>query len=203
MAKAAKKKVAESITLTPATLSKNGVEKLDVRGCESWVKTAREIKKVIEDKDKEFQFMRTQILNVAKNKKREAELKGTLYKTLVVHSVEGEQPAEVLFKNAFSKLKPENEKVVRDYLGEEIFKELFERSTALVMKKNVDLDEMRKLLGENFSRFFETVETLNFAPEFQEKRASVRPKLNNEKNAQLDMWVDEYQSSPDLRLGSK
>lgn len=178
---------------------KHETEKYEVTGFEALIPEIRKLDKELEELSKKRESIRDTMMNHIKVVKQNEEEKGALYKTFVIASTDG-VPASVVFKNAFSKLGIDNEEVMRKFLGDEVFATLFRKEETLSLKSNVDLDALKKILGDKAEVFFETKKFIAFEKEFMEKRAALRKDLKPNVNAQLDKWAVEHQAKPDLRL---
>ena len=64
----------------------------------------------------------------------------------------------------------------------------------------VNMEELKKVLGKKFDDFFETKKSINFAKDFMEKRIEAKSKLNKKSNTILNKWATDCQAKPDLRL---
>jgi len=177
---------------------KSHVEKFEVTGFENLVPEIRKLDGEMDKLQQKRQDMRNILMNRVREIKKVEEGKGLLYKTFVIQSEDG-VPANILFKNSFSKLDSENEDAMVDVLGN-TFHELFERNEVVVLKKNVNMDDVRKALGKNFDVFFEEKKFISFVKDFMERHMSMRRHLPKKINAMLDKWASENQASPDLRM---
>jgi hypothetical protein len=176
----------------------NKVEKFEVQGLEDIPTQIRELDREMEKLSESRDSMRTLIMNHVSPLMKENVTKGLLYKTYLIMSRDG-VPAQVIYKNMFSKLDTSNEKVMREVLGPH-FDEFFGVETSPAMKKNADLTRLKTLLGDKYSDFFEDKSTIGFAKDFMEKRATLHSKLTKNIRDQLDGWIKEYQAKPDLRM---
>lgn len=187
-------------TLTLANgKTKQEVDKYEVDEFKDLVVTIREQDAKISALQETRNSMRQMIVDRVVLLKERAEKKGDLYKTFVIHSAD-DQPATVLFKNAFSKIGVENETQMRSDLGDEVFEELYERKESVSLKPKAKMDELRKKLGKDFEKFFNVNEHIAHQKNFMEKRASLRNKLSTKVNAELDNYTKQCQASPDLRM---
>jgi len=176
----------------------NKVEKYEVTGLEDIPGQIRELDQKISELNEARESMRTMIMNYVAPIMKENTTKGLLYKTYLIASRDG-VPAQVIYKNMFSKLDITNEKVIREVMGV-YFEEFFLVETAQMMKNNVDVNRLKTILGDRYNDFFEDKSVVSFAKDFMEKRATLHPKLTKEIKAQLDNWTKDYQSKPDLRM---
>jgi hypothetical protein len=176
----------------------NKVEKCPVSGLEEIPVQIREIDKKIDELSTAREAMRTLIMNHVSPLMKENVTKGLLYKTYLILSKD-DNPAQVIYKNMFSKLDITNEKVMREVMGA-YFNEFFSIETTQMMKKNADMGRLKTILGDKYDDFFEDKSVVSFAKDFMEKRATLHPKLTKEIKAQLDGWTKEYQAKPDLRV---
>jgi hypothetical protein len=177
---------------------KNGVEKLEVTGFESVVPQIRQLDEQMVEMQEKRQNMKDLILNRVRDVKQSVEEEGAMYKSFVIVS-EDDKPAIVNYKNQFSKLDPDNEEQLQKSLKDN-YEDLFETRTDVKLKKNVNMDKLRELLGDQFDVFYSTTEYIGFKKNFMENRAALRDKLNKRTNVMLDRWTVEHQTSPDLRM---
>jgi len=175
-----------------------GVEKFHVPGFESVVPQIRDIDEQIETLLKKRNDIKDLIVSRVKELKKELEQDGLLYKSFVIVSEDDPQPV-VLFKNQFKKLDLDNETIMRDILNGK-FDDLFEKDEDVKLKKNINFNELRKLLGDKFDTYFITKPYIAFKDDFMEQRAAMRKKMGNKQNAVVDKWTADNQASPDLRM---
>ena len=176
----------------------NKVEKCEVPGLEEIPGQIRDLDDKINKLNELRDFMRSRIMDTVAPIMKDNVSKGLLYKTYLIKSNDG-VPAQVIYKNMYSKLDATNEKVVRGVMGA-YFDEFFFVENTQIMKKNADFSRLKTLLGDKYNDFFDDKSVLAFAKNFMEKRASLHTKLTKDIKAQLDNWTKEYQAKPDLRL---
>ncbi|MCK5158846.1 MAG: hypothetical protein KAR08_06800, partial [Candidatus Heimdallarchaeota archaeon] len=112
---AKKKKPVQSLNMNGKSKSKT--EKYELPGCESYVDQIREIDKQMEKLIKDREQMKQMILNKVIPTRQREEKAGRLFKTFVILG-NNNTTAQVVFKNAFSKIPAENEETMRKELGE-------------------------------------------------------------------------------------
>src|SRR5271157_2578800 len=111
------KKYAANVTLTKATNGKTGVDKFEVKGYAPVIQEMRKTVKQVEELETKYNDSRALLVEFARKHKTDQELEGKLYKTFEFDGGENENPALVIFKNAFSSLDVGNEPVMRQHLG--------------------------------------------------------------------------------------
>jgi len=190
--------MAKVLKLKELDSAKGGAEKAEVTGFEAMVPQIREIDKQMEELKGKREDLRGIIMNKVVPMMREGLSRGYLVKTYIVNS-EDEKPATVLFKNMYSKLDPSNEAPMREVMGP-LFDKFFTKTTDYTMKSSANKNELKKLLGDRFSEFFEDVEALSFTKEFMEQRAGMHDQLNANSRKNLDEWMAKHQANPDLRM---
>lgn len=191
----AKKKV-KSLNLDSGDKSKT--EKYTVKGLEAVVPEVRKIDEQMLKLQEHRQSMKSMILNKVMPLKQKEEKAGRLYKTFVVESDDG-VPAQVVFKNAFSKIPVENLEQMRKELGNN-FDELYEVTRTIAPRRGVNWDKLKKLLGSKFNDYFAETEVITHKKDFMERRAELREHVNKRTNDVLDQYTKDCQATPDLRV---
>jgi len=176
----------------------NKVERFEVTGCEAKVVEIRGIDKQVEELQGKRTKLREVIIESVQKLRKAWEKKGKMYKSFTILSQDG-VPATVLFKNAFSRIDPANELAMREALGK-YFDELYSKSTSTALRKNADIDELKKLLGARFAEFFDQQTFIDHKEGFMEKRADLRSEVTKPINDALDSYTKDMQAQPDLRM---
>lgn len=188
----------KAVELKKLSAESGKVEKAEVTGFEAVVVEMRRLDKEMERLAEEREKARDLIMNKVRAMFKENVDDGKLIKSYVVHS-EDKVPATVLFKNAFSKLDAANEPAMREVL-KDAYDSLFVGDTDIKLKKDVDFDVLRKLLGDKFDEFFAETNYIGFQKQWMETAMELRSKLTKSQVAQLDLWQKACQSQPDFRL---
>lgn len=184
--------------LTMSNGSKSEVEKYKLAGFEDLVVELRKRTKKIAELQEAQQADVSVVMNFVRTAKLKQEKEGRLYKTFVLESSDG-VPAQIIFKNAFSKLPAENEEKMRELIGD-VFDRLYDKQTTSKIKPKADMEELRKILGERVGEFFKDDEVIVHQKEFMEKRAQLRKDCNAKVNKAIDDFTEQCQAKPDLRL---
>lgn len=178
--------------------SKSEVEKYRLKGFEDLVVELRKRAKKMVDLQESQQADLDVVMNFVRTAKLKHEKEGRLYKTFLLESSD-DVPAQIIFKNAFSKLPSENEEKMRELVGD-VFDQLYNKETSTRIKPKVNMEELRKLLGKRFDEFFKEEEVIVHQKEFMEKRAALRKECSAKVNKAIDDFTEQCQAKPDLRL---
>lgn len=192
--------MAKKNTLTKANgKTKNEVEKFPVTGFEKTVPELRKIDSDIAELMTRREELRKKILDNVRKSRKHWEKKGKFYKTFVIQSADGVD-AIVLFKNAFSKVDPDNEAEMREKLGDAVFDQLYSVIEVQALVNKPDWEELRKALGKRADEFIKKSKHIAHNKDFMETRADLRGQVSTEINKVLDEYTESVQATPDLRL---
>lgn len=192
--------MAKKNTLTKTNgKTKKEVDKFPVMGYEKVIPRLRkidaDIMKLFEERKKLQETITTNVRKIRKH----WEKKGKFYKTFVIQSADGVD-ATILFKNSFSKVDVDNEKEMREKLGDPVFNQLYEVVTVHALKNRIDWTELRKVLGNRSEEFVRASKHIAHKKGFMETRADLRNQVSTEVNKTLDEYTESVQAVPDLRL---
>lgn len=184
-----KKKIeVPSLTLKKSTAE---VPKLQIRGLEKLSSKLRARVKEIKQLEEEQKNEESVLLDTVKNERIDAEKKGSFYKTCLVLSEEEDQPVRVTFSNKFSKIKEENEPILRECLGP-LYDELYVNVTLAKVRDDVSVQTLKEKLGEElYTMLFVEEKFIGHREDFLENRAKLRQKLSAKTMDVVDQLTDQ------------
>ena len=205
MTTTAKKSKSAAVVLTipvlkPATAGKKAADKLVLTGHEEVASRLRERARAIETLEAEQKAEAADLINVAKNFRRDAEAAGDFHKTVNVATTD-DKPISLSFSDRYSPVAVESEDALRGALGSH-YDAMFRREVKVSQRKDMDLDSLKAILGDKFDAFaaaFDVKEVLVPVDGFMETRANLRPSLSKDLNTVVDGIVDQVQYKPSLK----
>ena len=172
--------------------------KLRVKGLEVLASTMRQRACQIEMMQLEQKQDRVKLLEEVDKQRLDSEKSGKFFKSCVVEC-QDEMPAKVVYMNKFSKVDGEHEPALRNALGK-LFDQLYIVEQRVSLREDVNVEYIKYLLGDKFDMLFGVKTQINHSDNFMEKRANLRPSLDNKTNDFIDGLVSQVQCEASLYL---
>jgi len=198
----AKSPVPEIPILTKTQGSRTKTEKLAVEGFEDLAASIRKTVLKIDSLAASLKDEKAELVSEVSALRLDAEVNGDFHKTCEVSTSDNAGPVLVIFQDKFSKVDVAHESVLRKGLGKN-FDTLFSKSADVSPRADLTMDTIIDTLGDKadaFFKLFEVTEYLKPVKGFMEKRATLRPSLDQETNDFLDGVTSQVQHSPTVKV---
>lgn len=184
-----------------AAAKKSGKDRLSITGHEKLATTMRERQKKMDSLDALQKTDKKLLTDDVKAKRLAAEKAGDFHSTVLVESEDG-KPAQIVFQDRYAKVDVEHEDALRSALSGN-FETLFKKGVSVKVTAGKTLADFEEALGDKFADFLKLVDCTEFLSPgkgYMQKRAALRPGLDDATNDAIDAITDQVQVTPSVKL---
>lgn len=156
---------------------------------------AIEISKAIENSERELEDLEEILIKVALEEKKQQEKNGNFAKTIDILGTE--YRVQVQIKDAYGKMDSDMGIPLRK-IFEEKYPILFQ-DMATVTLKTEKTEELKKILGDRFSDFFNVERFVKPSSEFQQSCFSLKNSFNDKQTIMINKVLSSCQSTPAVK----